>query len=97
MTIELHQAFINVVYYLIAMCVAYKLAFILRQTCHCKALSMIALRIFAFLLAAAVMVKAFYRFEGGDPAGWFDIGRELMLCGFLASTIFMLKNRFGRF
>ena len=97
MTTELHQEFINVVYYLIAMCVAYKLAFILRQTCDCTARPMIALRIFAFLLAGAVMVKALYRFEGEDPATWFDIGRELMLCGFLASAIFILKNRFGRF
>lgn len=87
----------NIIYGLIALCITYKMAFIIRQVPIKHSFAVSALRIMAAVVATIVLFKALSRFNSGDAAQWFDIMRELSWCGFLFAAIFVLREKFGKF
>jgi hypothetical protein len=89
--------FMNVIYGLCALCVSYKMMFIIRQVPINYTLAANALRVTAAIVATIVLARAYSRFDGGDTAQWFDIIRELSWCGFLFAAIFVLRDKFGKF
>jgi hypothetical protein len=80
---------------LTALCIAYKMAFIIRQVPAKGELAFKLLRVMAAAVGTMVLVKAYSRFQGGDPAQWFDITRDILWCGFLFSSIFVLRKKLG--
>ena len=95
-TFYLAQAhWMNVLYGIAALCVVYTMAFIIRQVPKKHGLAFDALRIMSALVATIVAFKALSRFQGGDPAQWFDIIREFSWCLFLKSAICVLREKLG--
>lgn len=89
---------LNTLYFIAATCVAYKLAFLIRQVADVMTPSMLVFRWAAFAVAGMVMFKATSRvLPGGDPATVLDILRELSWCAVLAALIFHMKNFTGRY
>lgn len=86
---------LNVLYGLTALCIAYKMMFIIRQVPAKHSLPFSALRVISAVVATIVLFKAYSRFHGGDAAQWFDIVRELSWCAFLFSAIFVLREKLG--
>lgn len=84
-------------YWLVAMCVVYKLTWIIRQTSDMPAKSRMPVKWTAVVLAFCLILKSLSRFYGGDPATYFDIAREFSLCMFLATTIKMLHRETKRY
>ena len=87
----------NALYALTALCIIYKMAFIIRAIPLKGSLASNLLRIICAVVATIVAIKALGRFNGGDTAEWFDIIRELSWCSFLVAAIVVLKERFGRY
>jgi hypothetical protein len=90
-----HAHRMNMLYAFTALCIIYKMAFIIRQVPTKASISASLLRVMCAVVATIVAMKALNRFDGADVATWFDIVRELSWCGFLATAIVVLKEKFG--
>jgi hypothetical protein len=87
---------LDVVYFLVAMCCVYKLAWIARQVGEMPGLAPHALRAACLILGLIMLGRAAVRFMTYDPAEWIDCLRELAWCGFLAAAIAVLRRPAGR-
>lgn len=88
----------DVVYLAVAVCVVYKLAWIIRQVSDIEGFAAQALRASAFVLGCIMLLRAGTRFLTiDDPAEWLDCARELGWCAFLASAIAVLRGPAGRY
>lgn len=88
---------LNVAYFLAALCIAYKLAWIARQVAALPGRAQLALRGACILLGVIIMCRAAIRFFMPDPASAFDIVRELGWCIFLIAAIWTLRGPSGRY
>jgi hypothetical protein len=87
---------LDIVYWVCAMCVVYKLIWIVSMVRHEIPKLRWTVTISAGALSIAVLAKALGRFDyGGDAASFNDIMRELSMCAFLFSCIsfFQFKVR----
>lgn len=89
--------YLNFLYWLAIMCVAFKLTWIIRQVSDFPPLRRWPIVISAAALCFVLFVKAFSRFEGGDDAQFLDIARELALCCFLLTAIRMIRDQTNRY
>ena len=92
-----HAHRMNALYALTALCIIFKMAFIVREIPLKGTLATNILRVMCAVVATIVAIKALARFNGGDTAEWFDIIRELSWCSFLVAATVVLKERFGRY
>lgn len=87
---------LNLLYFLGAVCIMFKMSWIARMTGHISGWQICGLRFAGAAVAAIVMGKALGRiFWDGDPATLVDVGRELSMCVFLVFAISVLKLRTG--
>ena len=87
---------LNIAYILAAMCVTYKLAFIVRALSAIAGPAVMVMRAACLAVGTIVLVKAYGRIHGGDEAQLIDILRELSWCVFLASSIIVMRGRLGQ-
>jgi hypothetical protein len=86
--------YMNLAYGLLAMCITYKMAFIICQIPKGVKYSYSLLRLCAATVATLISAKAYFRFQGGDPATWIDLLREASWCGFLFMAMLVLQKLF---
>lgn len=87
---------LNTMYFMAAICIMYKMAWIARMTGHIDGWRILGLRLTGALVALIILAKASLRFaDWGDPATLVDVARELSLCSFLFFSIAVLRLRTG--
>lgn len=88
--------FLDLAYFVVATCIAFKMAWILRQTAEVHGRSLHLMRFAGAAAAILIMGKAIGRFWGGDAASILDVSREAFWCLFLAYAIAWFHRRLGK-
>ena len=93
---RVHSLLLDTLYFLFAFCIAFKMAWVIRQTSEVGGLTVRFMRFFGAAVAVVIMSKSILRFHGGDPASSLDVIREALWCGFMAYAIAWNKERLGK-
>jgi hypothetical protein len=92
----MHDRGLDIAYFLASLCIAYKIAWLNRQTFDLATSSARLMRWSGIAMALLVLAKSLRLFAGGEAATLLDVARELALCGFLFSAIAHRHRRTGR-
>jgi hypothetical protein len=91
-----HDHFLDIAYVVTALCVTYKLAFIIAQTHGLPVSGTAPLRICAAITGTLVLLTALVNFGTPEVATWLDVSRNLAWCGVLVCLIWLLHAKSGR-